>query len=227
MGLSDEGLGTRNRIGHIRTFQDATDKAGKETPDLFPFFATVKNTYSDRMTCDLMVESTGEVFKNVPLMTQAGLDSTNKVYGEIDLPQVGAIVVVDFVGPYVRQKVIVGTIIPYLFSHFQGSQTPVNSSSKAYTLKLLEKNKPNTYRKIFNSGTTMEVGEDGTLIIETPSGSLVLVDEGNKVVKVYDKMNGNTILMDNTGIKLTDKNSNNITMGSGKVTINGNLEIDQ
>jgi hypothetical protein len=118
----------------------------------------------------------------------------------------------------------------------------VNSASKAYTLKLLETGKENTYRKIFKSGTTFEVGDDGTVTLETPSGTYVLLDEDNGIIKVEDQhgnvftvdsngvqitdANANKITMDNVGMKLEDKNGRDITMTSTSVKINGtNFEV--
>jgi len=179
------------------------------TPVVPMSVAKVLQPYSDRMTCDVL-GSNGAVIRNVPVRTRGGLANNNaNVYGEMELPAIGSWVTIEFLEGKQSMPMITGTILAYSHGNLQASQTPPNSGSKQYTKKLLEANKLLTYRKIFLSGTTVEVKDDGTIIVETPSGSFIMIDESNSG-KTTISARGNTIIMD-----------------SGKVTINGNLEIDQ
>ena len=172
------------------------------------YFAEVEAVYSDRNTADIRVLTSGAKLKNVPVKTRGGLID-GEVYGELDLPDVGNIVNIQFLANRESMPFISGAILPYLYSKFQADQTPVDSSSKAFTLKLLEAGKEKHFRKIFKSGTTVEVEEDGTLIIETPSGTYIKIDEAS------------------SGDVTIEANSNTFSMESGKVVINSNLEVLQ
>jgi hypothetical protein len=46
------------------------------------------------------------------------------------------------------------------------------------------------------------------------------------VIDIHDQSD-NIFTIDSDGVKIEDTNGNDITMASGKVTINGNLEVDQ
>jgi hypothetical protein len=148
--------------------------------------AEVVQVYSDKNACDVRTIS-GNTVPNVPVLTSAGLIN-NQVYGELDLPSVGDIVLVEFVGGIMERPYIIGTIIPYSNVQFQSSQVPVNSTTKAFTKKLLESGKNNTYRKIFKSGATLEVNEQGSVIIEVPSGEYLKIDTQNGRIE----LDGNT-----------------------------------
>lgn len=166
----------------------------------------VTEVYSDRLTCDIEMYD-GGVLRNIPVCTKAGLQD-GEVYGTVDLPAIDDYVIIDFASGSTRTKMIVGTIVPYLVNEFV--KDAVNSGSKAHTKKLLEKGKEKTYKKIFKSGTTIEVGDDGTIIVETPSGAYIMIDE------------------DAGEVSIVDANGNDITMGSSSVTVNGgNLEVLQ
>jgi len=189
------------------------------------FVAKILAVYSEKMACDIETWN-GSTKYMVPILTKGGLNANDEVYGELELPEVGDTVVVDFLEGREGMPMIVGTVLPFYNKYFQDNQTPANSANKAFTLKLLEKSKLKTYRKIFRSGTTVEVQEDGSLIVETPSGIYIQLDEANGVIKVSDP-NGNIFTIDSNGIVIEDKNGNDITMTTGKVTINGNLEVAQ
>lgn len=203
------------------------------------FLAKVTARHSDRMTCDIQTTD-GQLVYNVPMVTTAGLVD-NKPYGIFDLPEIDDWVIVDRAGQGERKKVIVGTFIPYLTNEF--NDDAVNSSNKAYTLKLLEAGKEMHYKRIFKSGTSVEIEEDGTIVVETPSGRYVRIDEtagstvvsdpdGNSVTLdsngiILSDTNGNTVTTDSSGIVLSDTNGNDVTMETGKVSINGNMEVAQ
>lgn len=176
------------------TYQDAAAKAPKTVPQLFPFIALVKNAYSDRMACDLQ-NWDGSILYNVPVMAKGGIDSSGEIWGEMETPQVGDYVVGSFIGPYLSNPIIIGAFFPYLMDKFQNGQTPENSGSKQFTKKLLEANKLKTFRRIYKSGTTVEVGEDGTVTIETPTGSYIQMKESD-----------GTITLDSSG-KISIKNA--------------------
>lgn len=189
-----------------------------------PFIAQVRETYSDRMTCDLLTPD-GQEIDNVPLMTKAGLVD-GEPYGEVCLPAVDDYVVVMYAAYGKRHKLVVGTFIPYLTNDFV--QDVVNSGSKNFTKKLLEADKPLGYRRVFKTGTTVEIEEDGGVIVETPSGMYFRFDETNsKIFFGDDQGTPNTITLDANGILIEDTKGNDITMVTGKVTINGNLEVAQ
>lgn len=187
-----------------------------------PFMAQVVQVYSDRMTCDVKTND-GQTLFNIPVLVKGGFVA-GKPYGEIDLPAVDDYVIVFYAGFGMRQKAILGTILPYLVNEF--NKDAVNSADKQFAKKVLEKDKPLEYRRVFKSGTTLQVEEDGRIVIETPDGTYVFVGGDDKVVKLEDS-HGNIITIDSAGMILEDKNGNDISMVSGKVTINGNLEVLQ
>jgi len=152
------------------------------------YVARVREVHSDRHAVDVTTAS-GITIKDIPVKTNAGLID-DEVYGELDLPAIGNYVLVQFLQGRESQPYVDGTIIPYLNNKYQSGQTPVNSGSKAFTLKLLEEGKENFYRKIFKSGTTLEVQEDGTIIIETPKGSVIKIDESTEDIEITPSGSG-------------------------------------
>ena len=145
----------------------------------------VLQVFSDRNACVVQSSNGGNVY-NVPLLTRAGLID-GEVYGGLDPPAIGNYVVIGFLNNRMEKPFIMGTIIPYMYPKYQSGQTPVNSGSKAYTKKLLEAGKEKYYRRIFQSGTTVEVADDGSVIVEAPDGMYIQMDAtANKVI-----INGN------------------------------------
>jgi len=169
--------------------------------------ARVTAVYPDRMACDVE-SSNGLEHINVPILTRCGLEA-DEVWGELELPSIDSRAIVLFIEGKESFPVIIGTLYPYAYSKYQKGQTTVNSVNKAFTKKILEDVDPKVYRKVFKGGTTIEVQEDGTLIIEAPSGAYIQLDEANNKLKIEDA-NGNTFSME-----------------TGKVVINGNLEVLQ
>lgn len=169
--------------------------------------AQVTAVYPDRMTCDL-ISSNGGPIRNVPLMSKGGLEN-DEVWGEVEVPSVDSYVIVGFIDNMQGFPVILGMVFPYAFSKFQSNQTVANSGSKTFTQKLLENVDLKTYRRVFKSGTTIEVQDDGTIIVEAPDGTYIQVDASAGTFHIEDS-SGNTIVSD-----------------ASKITINGNLEIDQ
>ncbi len=163
--------------------------------------------HMDRMTVDVETNNGAKV-RNVQILTKGGLVD-DEVWGELETPTVNTHVVIGFINGEAGFPFIMGYLFPYGFSKYQSNQTPVNSGSKAFTKKLLEDVDPKYYRKIFKSGTTLEVQADGTIIVETPDGSYIK----------FDQPTGD--------ITVEDANGNDITMTTGKVTVNGNLEVLQ
>jgi hypothetical protein len=177
------------------------------------------------MTCDITTPD-GQLIDNIPVMTKAGLVD-GEHYGEMCLPAVDDYVVVIQASYGSRHKIIVGTFIPYLTNEFS-TKDAVNSTNKNFTKRVLEADKPLEYRRVFKSGATVQVEEDGGVIIETPSGFYIHFDEANsKILFGDDQGTPNTITLDSNGLLLEDTNGNDITMVSGKVTVNGNLEVNQ
>lgn len=167
--------------------------------------ATVLKAYSEKNTCDIRSWNGAQV-NDVPVMTSSGVVN-GEVYGTLDLPNEGDIVVVDLIGDLESQPVIVGTVIPFLHNTWQNG-TPVNSSRKSFTKKLLERNKNNNFRRIFKSGVSVEVEEDGTVVVEKPDGTYFLLDSDGTFT-------------------ITDANDNTIYSQNRSVFINDNLEVEQ
>lgn len=222
----------------VRVQQNSVNKSPANPSVKIPFFAEVTDAMSDRMACHIKTVD-GYELNNVPVLVNGGLVD-GAPYGERSLPSIGDWVLVMFAGKYERMEVIVGTVVPYLTSEFQADA--VNSTNKAFSLKLIEADKRLSDLKIFKSGTTFEVDENGSVVLETPSGTYVQIDEANDKVVVEDQhgnkftldsdgveiddTNGNNITMSSTGMKLIDKNSKDITMTSAGVSVNnGNLEV--
>lgn len=191
----------------------------------------VVKVYPDRMACDILSGSGGMMY-NVPILSNCGLEELSEdgkggeVWGELDLPSVNNYVMVQFFGGRNSFPYIDGSLYPYAHKMYQGDQKPVNSADKQFTLKLLEDVDPKTYRRIFKSGTSLEVQKDGTIIVETPDGSYIRMDATEKGFLIEDA-SGNIVTTGADGVKIEDCNGNDISMVSGKVTINGNLEISQ
>jgi hypothetical protein len=198
-----------------------------------PFLATVEAVHTETMTCDVVAgprelqnKKIGFRLKNLPVITAVGIDEDEQIYGTNDLYEVGTLVIVLPIGSAHTTYVILGALAPYLYSAFKSGQTPVNSSNKQFAQKLLEPLEK-LYRKIFRSGTSVEVLEDGTIQIETPSGTYIQIDEANGVVTIEDQ-HTNIVTLDSNGMKLEDTNGNVIEMGTTSVIINGgNLEVLQ
>ena len=184
----------------------------KRTSSLGPvrlFIATILKVYTDRYTCDVETADRA-LLTNIPLMSRGGLIN-NEIFGVFEPLLPDTSVIVASVGATGEQKFILGTLYPYINPHYQRDQVPVNSDNKAYTKKLLEGNLSLSYRRVFPSGTTMEVQEDGTLIIETPSGTVLKLDETSG----------------SEHFEITDANGNVITSEPTKVVINNNFEVLQ
>jgi hypothetical protein len=182
------------------TFQSAIQRTeeGRELSQVSTpsYVAEVLATYSEKMACDIKTWNGSTVYA-VPVRTTCGLNSDNEVYGTLELPAVGDFVFVEFLAGKENAPIITGTIFPYYNKYFQDSQKPVKSTNKAFTKKLLEKSKLKTFRKVFLSGTTVEVQDDGSVIIETPSGSFVHMKESDgKIIITSDgnmiELNGNS-----------------------------------
>lgn len=211
------GRTTQAGIERLRKYRGGVDVVASNV-------AKVLSVYSDRATCNIQSWSGAKKY-NVPVRTKGGLID-DEVYGELDLPAVGDYVIVSFIRGKESQPIIEGTILPYLNNLFGSGQTAVNSSSKQFTLKLLEEGKEDHYKKIFKSGTTIEVKEDGTIVLEVPSGTYITIDEDSNNIIVEDQY-GNKFTLNSSGVLIEDANGNDITMQSGKVTVNGNLEVLQ
>lgn len=184
--------------------------------------AKVTNVYSDRMTCDIEMVDGGTLY-NIPVLAKVGLKD-GEVYGRMWLPAVDDYVIIMFGSGGNRFKVIVGTVSAYLTNEFV--KDAVNSGSKQFTKKLLEEGKELHDILICKSGTTFEVEEDGTIIVEVPSGTYLKISEADSNIVIEDQ-HGNIFTLDSSGVIIEDANGNDITMASGKVTINGNLEVLQ
>jgi hypothetical protein len=181
-----------------QTFQGSAG-AAERSPGLvhaMSYTAEVLAVYSEKMACDIRTWN-GSTKYMVPIRTVGGLNSSNEVWGEVELPAVGDTVIVEFLEDREGMPMITGTVLPFYNKHFQGAQVAANSGSKAFTKKLLEASKPKTYRRIFKSGTTVEIQENGTIILESPSGSVLNIKESNGQIDITASggvvnINGNT-----------------------------------
>jgi len=151
------------------------------------FVATVQAVHSDRATCDIQTVDGVSLMYNVPVVMKAGMSDDQGIYGCLDLPQVDDVVVVLSWGVHENYRMIIGSLVPYLNNLFNGNTAPTHSTSKSYTTSLLEAGREKAYKRILPSGTTVEVKEDGSVYIETPSGQTIIVDEAASSVKI----NGN------------------------------------
>lgn len=211
----------------IDTFQGGilAGESSRQTGKAEPYVAKVVNVYSERNACDVQAFGGGSLVHHVPLMIDSsGLDSSNHIYGEVDLPQVGAVVIIDFLYRNEGMPYITGTIHPYLKSFFQANQVAVNSANKQFTKSLLIANQLLRSAKIYPSGLTIEAQSDGSYIIETPSGTFIRIDETTPQVTIEFRVSGSMkgqILFKPTGPEI-DIN----TATGGKIVLNGNLEVD-
>ena len=168
---------------------------------------TIENVYTKSMTCDV-VTSDGIINTNIPLLTDCGVID-DEIYGELKLPVKGTSVILGFIEGKESFPFILGTFVPYANKVFDSMQIPVNSSSKQFTKKLLEDGLDSkVFRRIFKSGTTIEIQENGTTIIELPCGSYIKLD------------NSGTFIIE-------DSKGNKIESSTSSITINNNLEVLQ
>jgi hypothetical protein len=225
--MKEPNIGTMFRHRAIaKTSQAGIDfnQSMHKTEDVRMTLGFVQQVNSAEMTCDVttgkntikggqITQRNGILHKHVPIVAKCGLDdaSSQNVWGEFELPAIGSAVILLFILGKESFPIIIGTIFPYAHNLFQDGQVPVNSSSKQFTKKLLEQNlDTKTYRRVFKSGTSVEVkGNDGTIVVETPSGQYFELDESTGHFNLYDS-HGNSLVSTDTSIK-----------------INGNLEILQ
>lgn len=211
---------TLKSAGVNRTRQSGVERLGGSLKNdrSEMYIGEIITVYSEKNTCDVKSLRSGQTVRDIPVATKAGLIS-GEVYGELDMPEVGDLVIVWFIENRESLPVILGTVIPFLSSEYaEASQTPVNSSGKAYTLKLLETGKENAYRRIFKSGTTLEVDDDGSVTIEVPSGTYIRINETDDEIVIEDQ-HGNITTLDSDGEVIEDANGNTITMDSNGVII--------
>lgn len=207
----------KNFKGIAHASQGAVERLTKQWSDkVSTSLGKVLATHPDRMTCDV-ITSNGYTATNIPILTECGLEA-EEVWGTLSLPSVDSTVIIGFIEGRESFPFIMGTIFPYAYDKYQSGQTPVKSKNKTTVVKLLEDIDAKVYRKVFKSGTTIEVDSDGTIQVETPSGTLLKIDESNS---------GAVNLTVVGNVNIADGNGNVIEMGSSSVTINGNLEVLQ
>lgn len=197
----------------------------------FPFIAQVEKVYSERMTCDVLTAD-GQRLPNIPVKCKAGTIDGSP-YGEVDLPAEGDFVIVSQSSFGKQQRIIEGSYIPYLSEAF--SKPPVKSANKQFDTVMLEEDKPIDYKRIFKSGTSISVVEDGTITIETPSGTYFRINETDGIWELKDShgnaytmnadgivisdLNGNTYTLNASGIAVEDANQNRYTLSSSGITL--------
>jgi len=233
-GIARTSQGMVERVAHLQ----GSDLAHSS-------LAQVVKVYPESMSCDLL-DGNGNTVFNVPILTTCGLEE-DEVWGTMELPSVESYVVVLYLGDRQSFPFIIGSLFPFANNKYQSSQKTANSDDKAFTKKLLEKIDPKVYRKVFKNGTSIEVKEDGTILVETPSGTSFQIDETAKKITLQhkdgsnlctlalDAANGfdlkdkdnNEVISSSSGMILKDKNGNEINMGSTSVKINNNLEVLQ
>ena len=228
----------------IKSLETGSQSAGK-TYDI----GQVLTVYSDRLTCDINTLE-GRRLTNVPVKTQVGLVD-EKVFGEIDLPAIGTYVSLELLG---GRPVIAGVLAPYIHKLFSVSDHEVAGPDvvkKEFTQKLFEEDQPRTYKKIFQSGSSMEFNQDGSGYIEMIDGSRVIFKVGTDAyvefkseltasdeycrilmksttegILVEDTVNGNTITINSVGVEIEDLHGNTYIMDSSGITLedlNGNI----
>lgn len=212
----------------VQVRQDSVRAARSPVHGSASFIAQVVKTYSDRMTCDIKTPD-GQALDNVPVLTRGGLVD-GKPYGEVCLPAVEDYVIVLHATYGDRHKVIIGTVLPYGTKEFAAA--PVNSDNKATATKLLEPDKAIDYRRVFKSGLSVLVEEDGTLTAETPDGTLIKISAADGAVTLtatgtvtITDGEGSSIAISGGDITLTDSGGNTVAMSGSSVMINSNLEV--
>jgi hypothetical protein len=74
--------------------------------------------------------------------------------------------------------------------------------------------------------STLAFTSDGSITATNQQGSLVAIDATNKQIKILEKDNENTIVMDKNGFVFSDKNGNSITLNKDNtVTISGDFTV--
>jgi hypothetical protein len=206
----------KQQAGYTRVNQNSFRNLNKTNINTAIMIATVKKVYGDRATCDIELENNIPV-TNVPVLLENGLINSEE-YGTFDLPRVNSKVIVIFLGYTGDRPVILNkSFYPYLVKEYSKSQTPVNSGSKSSTKKILESGKEKNYRRVFKSGTTMEVQDDGTIIVETPSGKTLKVDESGNSISIKHQ-SGSEISVDNTQLSVKHSSGSEIIAGADGIT---------
>lgn len=234
-----------------QTMQNSIRKSlgtGGQTQQKMADVGQVMVTYSDRVTCDVRLLDGLQMF-NVPVLTNGGtVGDDGKIYGTVELPVERDYIVILFIG---GRPMVIGTFLPFLNELFQEDKQVLagpDMPDKRHTLKLLEKDKPLSYKKVFPSGTTIEVNEEGSVYLETVDlGAFVLYidpnDSDNSYVEwksadddmgrycrirmksttdglvIEDQINDNELKMNSDGYEIEDTNNNRIEARDTGITI--------
>ncbi len=206
------------------TRQGSIERLEKVLPNIDSAKTTIGKVvfiHMARMAVDVETNN-AVIVKNVQILTKGGLID-NEVWGELETPSIGTRVVIGFIGGDAGFPFIMGYVFPYGYSKYQSNQTPVNSGSKVYTQKLLEDVDPKYYRRIFKSGTTLEVQADGTMIIETPSGSFLNIQESDG--KIIIDASGDEIQLNGSSKSLVTHAELDTALQSLKTMINVHTHV--
>ena len=210
-----------------QTFQGAISYLLRSEGDENSHYATsdiakITEVHPETMTVDL--ESwQGPVYLNIPVIADTGLitneDDEREVYGEFNMPRVDEYVVVMFLSNEEGKPFVWGKITPYAMEEWkEDMQKAVKSEDKQFTTKLYEADlEEGVFRRIFQSGTTIEVDDKGTTTLETPSGTYFQVSEEDEdnpgSVKLVTRESGDDQVV--VHIDKTASGNTSITLPSG------------
>ena len=135
--------------------------------------------------------------------------------GGLDIPPIGSLVFVLF--PYGISNTAGAMILGSFFDYRNDKHKKfLNAGDEGKVIKVFPGNLKTTYDRDEQVFTVEDV-DDAKLLIQ--------LDKKNKKLLVTD-WNDNKITLDSSGVKLEGK-SNTVKLETGKVTINGNLEVLQ
>jgi len=133
--------------------------------------------------------------------------------GTLFLPDVGDEVLVAFEAGDQRAPYVLGAL-------WNAKSPPPAEASDAATVKLIRS----------RTGVTIRIRDDnttGSLVIETPGGQRITLQDGPAAVRVEDA-NGNVVTMETSGVTVTASatvtlNASSATLNAGMLTVNAGM----
>lgn len=184
---------------------------------LSPAWGMVVETYSTTNSADVSL-SNGLLLRNVTVLSKswAGKNS-NYPFGTQDLPPKDTEVLIVFPDNMIEEAVIVGSRFEILGEVGNSQEEEFLKSGQEDLITMINEF---GWKVVYNKSTgvfTLTNGEEANFKIEVDANGYIIIQDADN----------NKIEYLSTGMKLTDSNSNIISMESGKVVINSNVEILQ
>jgi len=179
--------------------------------------ATLQGVYTATVLDNRDREGLARVFVRVPGVADAGIWAriatmmAGQNRGTMFIPDVGDEVLVAFERGDPRLPYVLGAL-------WNGKDTPPVSSADAATTKMIRS----------RSGVTFRIDDKVTsLVIETPGGQRITLQDGPGSVRVEDQ-NGNSVTLATSGITINASamvtlNASTVEVSAGMITVNAGM----